>query len=83
MGNEISDMLRRRSRSRSAGVRDDSGRAAERVEAVLDVARCSAAGAPPRLGHESVGCRCREVGRERAGLALGEDVDRRARLRPL
>ena len=62
----------------------DSGRAPERVDAVLEVTRWRAAGMALRLGHESVGCRCTEVGRDCEGLAEGEDVDveMRARLRP-
>ena len=83
MGNEISDMLRRLSACRCAAVLIDSGRA-ERVDAVFDVARCRAPGAPLRLGHESVSCRWTEPGRDGPGLADGDppDVESRARLRP-
>ena len=87
-------MLRRRSASRWEWgwwwpTPVESGCAAERVEVVFDVARCRPgrpAGTLVRLGHESVGRRETEPGRELGeGLPPGEDVvvERRARLRPL
>ncbi len=93
MGNEISDMLRRRSArdcARDAGCRCafvliDSGRPERVDDAVLDVARCRLSrGMPLRLGQESMSCGWVEPGRECAGLAEGDapDVERRARFRP-
>ena len=76
-------MLRRRSAAGRWGALAESWRAAERVDVVLDVARCSPAGTLARLGHESVGCRWSVAVRDCGeGLALGEGTERRARLRP-
>lgn len=78
-------MLRRLSAGVCRCALMDSGRAPDRIEAVLEVARWSPEGTAVRLGHESVGCRWRDVGRECPGLGLPvtEGVERRARLRPL
>ena len=92
MGNEISDMLRRRSArdcARDGGCRWafvlDSGRPERVDDAVFDVARCKPRrGTPVRLGQESVRWGWVEPGRECAGLAEGDgpDVESRARFRP-
>ena len=64
MGMDISDMLRRRSVFLCTAAIMDSGRAPERMEAVLEAARWSGEKVPVRLGHESVGCRVTEAGLE-------------------